>query len=118
VKLAVGDRVEIRPFAKNVHAVWGDHNERLARRLDGCRAWVVKEPWFLAMHDVYHVGLSVDGQSHAEIEIDWCVKLSAVDLLAELTDPPPEPAPWPVRAPEPLSLWQRILRWWRGSRAG
>lgn len=64
-------------------------------KLEGRRGWVVKEPWFLVLHDVYHVGLSLDDGTHAEVERDWCCVLDAIDRLAEVRFPPPPARPWP-----------------------
>ena len=105
-KLVVGDRVFIRPKLTS----GSFNNDDLARRLSGRRAWVIKEPWFLAMFDVYHVLLSVDDGELAEIEINWCEKLGALDLLAEIQNPPPPPLPLPPKRPPP-SQWRRFLRW-------
>lgn len=103
-KLDVGDRVFIRP-----KIVGGSFNDdELARKLSGHRAWVIKEPWFLAMHDVYHVILSVDDGELAEVEVDWCEKLGVLDLIAEAQSPPPLPLPLPPKQPPP-SRWRRFL---------
>ena len=106
-QLTLGARVVIIP--KNArHDGFG--NGDLADRLYRLRATVVKVPWFLAFHDVYHVGLFVDDGKHAEIEVDWCQQLEAVDALAELAHPPLAAKPWPPpRAP--LTWWQRFTKW-------
>jgi len=102
-KLDVGDRVFIRP--KIVISGAFHYNNELAPKLSGRRAWVIKEPWFLAMHDVYHVILSVDDGELAEIEVDWCEKLGVLDLMAEAQSPPPPPLLLPPKRPPPSRWW-------------
>ena len=104
--LKLGDRVEIHPPMRELDRAF--NNFALAVTLRDLRATVVKEPWFLAFHDVYHVGLYVDDRKHAEIEVDWCRPLSAVDLLAERLFPPPEPKPWP-KPRDKRSWWRRLV---------
>ena len=109
--LRVGDRVVIQPpcaefsTPDDTHASWADV-------LVGKRATVVKEPWFLPFHDVYHVGLFVDDGKHAEIEVDWCQPLDAIDALAEVAEPPLAGKPWPVprdKRPWWLKLLERVV---------
>lgn len=89
MRLCVGDRVLIRPTVSYL-----DSTILLAKELGGKRAWVVKEPWFLPLFGCQHVILSVDDGKFAEIDLTWCANLSAVDRLAELSDPPPPPLEW------------------------
>lgn len=105
--LKVGDRIAIRPAPM---FDW-DEDQALADQLRGRRAWVVQAPWFLPMFDVVHVGLYVDNVGHAEVEVDWCVKLSAIDLLGETIDPPAPSVPWPDKATPDKSRIRWLMEW-------
>lgn len=107
MNLKVGDRIEIDPPTE-MNEYSYEVNAALALSLRGLRATVVKEPWFLAMHDVYRVGLCLDDGGHAEIEVDWCRELHAVDRLAERLCPPPKPKPWP-KPKNTRPWWRRLL---------
>ena len=99
----LGDRVVIKPPMRELDRAFGSF--KIAVELHDQRATVVKEQWFLAFHDVYHVGLFVDDGEYAEIEPEWCQPLGAVELLAEVTNPPPAVKPWPEH--------QQAQSWWR-----